>query len=236
MDVNNLYSFKIIIVGNSGVGKSCLLNQFIYHKWSDRSEPTIGVDYISKTISVNDKPVKLNIWDTAGQETYKSIISSYYRNCSLAMVVYEVTNRASFISVEDWILTIREHDAMPFIIIANKTDLLETSTAFEIKKREVTYHEGNMLAKRYNCIFCETSSKSKESVLKIFNLVAETLVKYSDENILINDYSLKDMTLGEPLIKKSNNYNQNNDNDNDQNKTELLTNKKKRSRHKCCYL
>ena len=117
------YDFKIIVVGDSGVGKSCLLYQFAENKWLMNKEMTLGVDYYSKILSIENSRVKLKIWDTAGQEKYKSIIKSYYRNSNLAVVVYDITNKESFLSVENWILSIREIECVPFMIVANKTDL-----------------------------------------------------------------------------------------------------------------
>jgi small GTP-binding protein len=126
------YVFKYIIIGDTGkrellqgVGKSCLLLRFIDGKFNTRYEVTVGVEFGAKLVNINEDPVKLQIWDTAGQETFKSITRSYYRSAAGALLVYDVTNRESFQNVHKWLEECREHGnpLMTIILIGNKVDL-----------------------------------------------------------------------------------------------------------------
>lgn len=190
MSHETMYIFKIILVGDTGVGKTSLLYQLTENKWSERLGITIGIDYSSKIIVSNGKKVKLNIWDTAGQEKYRSLTKSYYRGADMALLVYDITNRKSFKSVENWILDIRETKSMPLMIVANKTDLSD-------KKREVGYQEGSQLAKRFNSLFWETSAKCLESTECVFSLITKQLIEYSEQEIL----PISHTDLNEPLIR-----------------------------------
>ena len=184
MSIPNVYKFKIIIVGDTGVGKSCLSYQYTDNKWLGDNLPTIGIDYSNKIIQQVDKTIHLQIWDTAGQETYHSIITSYYRNSCAAIIVYDISNRDSFSSMDKWISSIREKQGLPLIIIGNKKDLNDI--------RQVSYEEGNLLANRYNAIFSEVSSKSYQEVNDIFLKIVDQLVTYSDQGLLPNDLSERD--------------------------------------------
>ena len=184
MSIPNIYKFKIIIVGDTGVGKSCLSYQYTDNKWLGDSNQTIGIDYSNKMIKQVDKTINLQIWDTAGQEAYHSIINSYYRKACAAIIVYDISNRTSFSSVDKWISSIRERQGLPLIILGNKKDLHDT--------RQVSYEEGNILANRYNAIFSEVSSKSYRDVDDIFLKIVDQLVYYSEQGILPNDKSDKE--------------------------------------------
>lgn len=177
------YIFKIVMVGNSGVGKTSLLYQFVHQRSLKENIPTIGIDYGTKNLNLSGNPIKLQIWDTAGQEKYRSFISSYYRNATLAVMVYDVTDLASFQELENWILEIRESLAVPLMIIGNKNDLPG--------ERQVSEKEVELLAKRFNGFFYETSAYCKTSCLQAINLLAEKLIEYNQEGILVNDYSRK---------------------------------------------
>ena len=97
------YLFKVILIGDPSVGKTCLLAQFFEKIFKLDTDPTIGVEFASKTIQVNQKSIKLQIWDTAGQEVYKSITRSYYRGTVAAVLLYDITNRQTFINAQKWI-------------------------------------------------------------------------------------------------------------------------------------
>ncbi len=180
---SEIYKFKIIIVGDSGVGKSSISYQYTDKKWMEVGTPTLGIDYNNKYFERDGKSIRLELWDTAGQETYHSIISSYYRNACLAIVVYDITNRESFNSLDHWITDIRERQALPLVIIGNKKDLNT--------EREISYEEGQLFANRYNALFSEISAKSYSDVSEIFSQISSQLVEYSDQNILPNDKSDK---------------------------------------------
>ena len=130
------YLFKLLLIGNSSVGKSSLLFRFVENVWDDSFVPTIGVDFKLKTLEVNGKKVKLQIWDTAGQERFKNITASYYRGGNGVLVVYDITERESFDNLTSWLIEIEKNANKNVykLLIGNKCDLED--------KRKVTYQEG----------------------------------------------------------------------------------------------
>ena len=153
------YIFKYIIVGESSVGKSCLLLQFIDNRFKDSHDLTIGVDFGSKTIKLNDGTnVKVQIWDTAGQESFRSITRSYYRGSICALLVYDITRRQTFDNLVRWLNDMRDnaYSKMIILLVGNKSDL-----KFE---REVSTEEGQEFADKHNLIFYETSAKTAHNV------------------------------------------------------------------------
>merc|ERR1712066_940409 len=132
------YLFKYIIIGDTGVGKSCLLLQFTDKRFQPVHDLTIGVEFGARMITIDGKAIKLQIWDTAGQESFKSITRSYYRGAIGALLVYDVTRRETFNHLEYWLKEAREHDRdgrMVIMLIGNKCDLAAT-------QREVSEEEG----------------------------------------------------------------------------------------------
>jgi Ras-related protein Rab-2A len=119
------YLFKYIVIGDTSVGKSCLLLQFLEKKFKFDHDTTIGVEFGSKIINVKDKHIKLQIWDTAGQETFKSITRSYYRGSIGVILVYDITNRDSFNNISKWLDETKSYanDKITVMLVANKTDL-----------------------------------------------------------------------------------------------------------------
>ena len=157
------YVFKYIIIGNPSVGKSCLLNQFLNNRFSEEYEITVGVEFGAKTIEIEDgNKVKLQIWDTAGQESFKSITRSYYRAAAVGMLVYDITNRESFDSISNWLeeCKVNGNPEMTLMLVGNKRDL-ESS-------REISYEEAEHFAQANNMLFLETSAKTAERVTDIF--------------------------------------------------------------------
>lgn len=116
---------KFILIGDSGVGKSCFLYQFIENKFSDQLEPTIGIEFGTKILIVGNKTVRLQIWDSAGQENYRSITRSYYRNTIATFLVYDITNKQSFDHVKNWYQEACNYgnSQMYFILLGNKCEL-----------------------------------------------------------------------------------------------------------------
>ena len=133
------FSFKMIVIGDAGVGKSCLTSRASKDKYMSDYSPTVGFEFLTFTINLEDKVIKLQIWDTCGQEVYRSLITNFYRNASLAMMVYSINSRESFLHINQWLKEVRiqSHPDVKIILIGNKADLESD--------RAVTYEE----AKRF---------------------------------------------------------------------------------------
>ena len=165
------YLFKYIIVGDSSVGKSCFMLRYTDSRFKANHEITIGLEFGSKTIKLQKQEIKLQIWDTAGQENFRSIARSYYRGAVGIILMYDITNKDSFFNAFRWLNEIREV-ASPNIVIAlvgNKTDLKE--------KRRVQTSEGEDFASNNSLLFFETSALTGENVEKIFNITCENILK-----------------------------------------------------------
>eukprot|EP01070_Trichotokara_eunicae_P007796 Trichotokara_eunicae@DN5545_c0_g1_i3.p1 len=160
------YLFKLLLIGDSGVGKSCLLLRFADDTYTDSYISTIGVDFKIKTINLDRKLVKLQIWDTAGQERFRTITSSYYRGAHGIIVVYDVTDRESFKNVKAWMTEIDKY-AVPGVnklLVGNKSDLTQ--------KKVVHSDEGKELADQLGIRFIETSARNAHNVDEAFELMA----------------------------------------------------------------
>lgn len=153
---------KLLLVGDSGVGKSCLLLRFVEDKFNPSFITTIGIDFKIRTIESKGKRIKLQVWDTAGQERFRTITTAYYRGAMGIVLIYDVTDSRSFESVENWFLTVTQHaneDAQIFLV-GNKCD--------DDVNRQVSKEEGQALAAKLNIPFLEASAKSNENVDSIF--------------------------------------------------------------------
>lgn len=181
------YIFKYIIVGESSVGKSCLLLQFLDNRFKDSHDLTIGVDFGSKTIRLDDGTnVKVQIWDTAGQESFRSITKSYYRGSICALLVYDITRRSTFENLSRWLEDLREvaYNKMVVLLVGNKADLAGS--------REVSTEEGTEFAKKHNLIFYETSAKTGLNIEQAFVTSAVVI----NENIKSGEYDLRTENIG----------------------------------------
>ena len=170
-------SFKIIVIGDSGVGKSCLTNKATKNVFEDTYNATVGFEFFSFNLKLDEKIIKLQIWDTCGQELYRSLITNFYRNSSLAVMVYAINNRESFENIDVWLKELRTHsnpDTKVFLI-GNKVDLEED----RVIKRE----QGEEYSKenKFN-IFMEASAKSGFNAQQIFveaaRILYEDYLKY----------------------------------------------------------
>ena len=188
------YLFKYIIIGDSSVGKSNLLMKFANNKFTEDYQATIGVEFGAKNIELNDQIYRIQIWDTAGQENFRSITRAYYKNSVCAMVVYDITNRDSFEHVQNWIEDVRNQSpkTVLIILVGNKIDLED--------QRVVTYDEGNEFAMKNSIIFGETSAKSGVGIEEIFSKSVQEIVK----NMSKDYYDMTSETCG---IKKGNRRN-----------------------------
>eukprot|EP00826_Nyctotherus_ovalis_P055101 TRINITY_DN7295_c0_g1_i9.p2 TRINITY_DN7295_c0_g1~~TRINITY_DN7295_c0_g1_i9.p2 ORF type:complete len:218 (-),score=83.25 TRINITY_DN7295_c0_g1_i9:79-732(-) len=161
--------YKIVLVGDAFVGKTCLINRFIYDTFDMSYQVTVGIDFLSKTLYVDDRTVKLHLWDTAGQERFRSLIPHYVTDSAAAIVVYDITNRASFGSVRQWIMDLKQtaQENVKLMIVGNKVDLED--------KRQVSKEEGEKLAQELGLMFFETSAKEGTNVNELFNKLASVL-------------------------------------------------------------
>ena len=169
-------SFKIIIVGDSGVGKSCLSIKASRNYFEDFYSPTVGFEFLTFNVKVEDQNIKLQIWDTCGQEVYRSLISSFYRSASLAIIVYSIDNEESYINIEKWLNDIKtqSNPDVKIFLIGNKADLED--------KRQVTKESGEKFYKDHKLsFFTETSAKTGFNVQNVFIEVAKELYKQHEE-------------------------------------------------------
>uniref|UniRef100_A0AAY5KLY3 RAB41, member RAS oncogene family n=1 Tax=Esox lucius TaxID=8010 RepID=A0AAY5KLY3_ESOLU len=166
---NPLRKFKLVFLGEQSVGKTSLITRFMYDSFDNTYQATIGIDFLSKTMYLEDRTVRLQLWDTAGQERFRSLIPSYIRDSTIAVVVYDITNLNSFQQTSKWIDDVRTERGGDVIImlVGNKTDLAD--------KRQITTEEGEQRAKELNVMFIETSAKTGYNVKQLFRRVAAAL-------------------------------------------------------------
>ena len=156
------YLFKYIIIGDSAVGKSNILLRYIHDKFNEEFQSTIGVEFGAKNLKIEDKIYRIQIWDTAGQENFRSITRAYYKNSVCAFVVYDITNKNSFQNIKSWIEDCKKQSpkTVLLILVGNKADLED--------KRQVTYEEGSIFAEKNGMLFFETSAKNGKNIEEIF--------------------------------------------------------------------
>ncbi|KAI5785508.1 ras family-domain-containing protein [Peziza echinospora] len=166
---NPLKKFKLVFLGEQSVGKTSLITRFMYDSFDNMYQATIGIDFLSKTMYLEDRTVRLQLWDTAGQERFRSLIPSYIRDSSVAVVVYDITNRNSFLNTSKWVDDVRGERGNDVIIVlvGNKTDLND--------KRQVTTEEGEKKAQEFKVMFIETSAKAGHNVKVLFKRIAQAL-------------------------------------------------------------
>lgn len=201
--MNNLnvfsYVFKYIIIGDSNVGKSCILLKFLNKQFRYNHDVTVGVDFGVKMLELEDKNIiKIHIWDTAGQESFKSIIRSYYRGSIGVLLVYDIGNRDTFNNILEWLNEINKYTIsnITCILIGNKSDLT---------KREVLFEEGRRFANENNMLFIETSARLSININSAFAILTERIYK----KIINNELNINNDINGINGIKigtyKSNN-------------------------------
>ena len=164
---------KIIFVGDAGVGKTTIISRIMDNPFSEVYEPSIGVDFMSKNIKYRGQSVKLQMWDTAGQEKYKGLIPSYVRNSSIVFLVYDISVKTSFDNIPKWINFIRTIENTTLVLCGNKIDL---------EKREVKKEEGEELAKNENIPFFEVSAKTDENIKNMFYHMVVELPTFAENN------------------------------------------------------
>jgi Ras-related protein Rab-6A len=164
---------KIIFVGDAGVGKTTIISRIMDNPFNDVYEPSIGVDFMSKNIKFRGQNVKLQMWDTAGQEKYKGLIPSYVRNSSIVFLVYDIASKISFDNIPKWINFIRTIENATLVLCGNKIDL---------PNREVKKEEAEALAQKEGISFFEVSAKTDENIKNMFYNVVAELPTFSENN------------------------------------------------------
>ncbi|CAL9105157.1 RAB GTPase [Musa troglodytarum] len=172
------YLFKVVLIGDSGVGKSNLLSRFARNEFSIESKSTIGVEFATRTVHVDDKVVKAQIWDTAGQERYRAITSAYYRGAVGALVVYDVTRHATFENVERWLKELRSHTdpSIVVMLVGNKADLRHL--------RAVSPEDAEVFAEKEKTFFMETSALESLNVENAFTEVLSQIHRVTSKKAL----------------------------------------------------
>ena len=163
--------FKLILIGDTGVGKSNILSRYINNEFSLATQPTVGVEFGSKIIKKDDKSIKLQIWDTAGQERYKSITNAYYKGSKGAFIVYDISRKTTFENVDKWIGELKDNasEDVHIMIVGNKSDLED--------KREVNTEEVAKKAEQYKIAFCETSALKGKNIEFAFESLVNEITK-----------------------------------------------------------
>lgn len=180
---------KVIILGDTGVGKTSLMQRFINGKFSQQYKATIGADFLPKDMTIDDKNVTLQIWDTAGQERFQSLGVAFYRGSDCCVLVYDVTNAKSFENLQSWRdefliqANIRDPDNFPFVIIGNKIDVQES-------KRVVSSKKAQLMAQNLgNLPYFETSAKEAVNVEQAFDVVARNALQQEESMMFNDDYT-----------------------------------------------
>ncbi|KAF7228501.1 ras-related protein Rab-41 isoform X4 [Nothobranchius furzeri] len=166
---NPLRKFKLVFLGEQSVGKTSLITRFMYDSFDNTYQATIGIDFLSKTMYLEDRTIRLQLWDTAGQERFRSLIPSYIRDSAAAVVVYDIANLNSFQQTSKWIDDVRTERGSDVIImlVGNKTDLAD--------KRQVSVETAERKARELNVMYIETSAKAGYNVKQLFRRVAAAL-------------------------------------------------------------
>jgi Ras-related protein Rab-6A len=162
---------KVIVLGDQAVGKSSIVARFMYDAYDRHYRATLGIDFLTKLVTVDGRTVRLQLWDTAGTERFRSLIPAYIRNSAGAIVVFDVTSRESFINTTRWIDDVRqergEDSGIVFFLVGNKIDLGE--------KRAVTTEEGEARAREIGAAYCEVSAKTGANIKQLFRRVSTTI-------------------------------------------------------------
>ena len=185
------FIFKVLLLGNSNVGKSSLFLRFVDDIRNDTFVPTIGVDFKIKTFEIDEKKIKMQIWDTAGQERFKNIISSYYRGAHGILLIYDVTDKDSFRNLANWLIEIEKNANKNVlkVVIGNKTDLEN--------RRVITYNQGKEFADTYGLKFLETSAKKNLNVNEAFETLGRELMAAAGDKKIVKQKPNKKISVGQ---------------------------------------
>ena len=190
--------YKIVLIGDSGVGKSNILSRYIHDEFSIDTKTTVGVEFGSKIITISNKKLKIQLWDTAGQEKFKAVTNIYYKGAKGALIIYDITRRETFENINKWILELKNNeDNVIIILIGNKSDLEEF--------REISQEEAFQKAKDLNCAFLETSAMQAVNIEKCFFMLVQEIYKKFNNVILDDKIRINDIDKVIVLNNNSNN-------------------------------
>ncbi|KAJ1731634.1 GTPase Ryh1 [Coemansia biformis] len=186
---NPLRKHKLVFLGEQGAGKTSVITRFMYDTFDTTYQATIGIDFLSKTMYLEDRTVRLQLWDTAGQERFRSLVPSYIRDSSVALVVYDITNRDGFAQTSKWIDIVHAErgDDVLIVLVGNKTDLSDA--------RQVSTEEGERKARDLNVMFMETSAKAGHNVKALFKKIALALPGTDSSTAEASGTPMIDVTL-----------------------------------------
>ena len=174
--INKICQFKVVLLGESAVGKSSLVLRFVKREFHEFQESTIGAAFLTQTVTIDDTTVKFEIWDTAGQERYHSLAPMYYRGAQAALIVYDITSKDSFSKAQNWVRELQRQANSTIVIalVGNKLDLAS--------KRSVEHNEAKLFADENNLLFMETSAKTAVNVVEVFTAIATRLPRNDGGN------------------------------------------------------
>ena len=180
------YKLKVVIIGDSGVGKTNLIKRFVSDTFNENSKATVGVEFLSKTYKINNHIFKIELWDTAGQERYKSITSVYYKGSKGALLVYDITSKVTFDNIGKWITEIRDKTSkdITLMMVGNKTDL--------VQYREVSNEQALNKAKTLGIPLMETSALDSTNVKEAFHDLLKEMYKDMKSKLQSDNNNLKD--------------------------------------------
>uniref|UniRef100_A0A7C9D7K4 Uncharacterized protein n=1 Tax=Opuntia streptacantha TaxID=393608 RepID=A0A7C9D7K4_OPUST len=197
------YLFKVVIIGDSAVGKSNLLSRYARNEFNMHSKATIGVEFQTQSIDIDGKEVKAQIWDTAGQERFRAVTSAYYRGAVGALIVYDISRRTTFDSIGRWLDELNTHSdtTVARMLVGNKCDLDNI--------RAVSIEEGKSLAEEHGLFFMETSAKNSTNVKTAFELVIKEIFNSLGRKVLNSDSYKGELSVNGVSLVDNDKSNQN---------------------------
>ena len=204
------FAFKIILLGDIAVGKSQLIQRYVNNLFDDNHSPTLGMEISTKTIEIENKKISLNIWDTMGQEIFKSVASVYYRGAIGALLVFDLTRKETLHNIAKWKETLINNlsENVTILLVGNKSDLKD--------KRDITYEDALQFAEESHFAYIETSAKDKSNVNRMFELLYKEIYRVNindlKDSILVNpSFSINKIQGGESLLNHAESKNSNNE-------------------------
>jgi len=202
---SSINNYKIVVIGDIGVGKTSILSRFRYGSFESEYMPTLGIDFFTKNLFFEDKTIRLILWDTAGQERFRSLIPSYLKNADCIIIVFDITNKESFSSLNKWLSDAKNNasEGTIYVLCGNKSDLKE--------KRMVSESEINEYSKNNELIYNECSAKNGEGIKELFNIIAKYLgesnfAKSESINVDFNNINNKDNIKEKKAEQSKSNY------------------------------